>query len=148
MWSNVKGTEGDDRVRERIETWGFWGKMVNQGATVVKCDNTKEGAHNIIRMLLDKREVALQMQVELAANGGDIPATSAGRQVNATLDNVAANLIKEIRALRLNHNLEQESLRRQVAELQETVRQLRGQQTTLKGSRVSEPVHIFQRFTV
>lgn len=138
MWGNVQGTIGHDRVRERVKNWGFWGKMVDKGAIVAKCDNTPEGARNIIKMLLGKREVALKMQVELKENGGDIPGTSAGKQLHATLEGVTSKLIDEIRQLRVNHALQQDLLRQQVQELQETLRQLRSQQTTLKTSKVSK----------
>lgn len=80
FWRDVDDKTGEKRVQERQNSSDFWGKMVGDGAKIMKHDNTAGSARRIVATLVKNAStVVLQMQQELAQNDGKVIYTSAGR---------------------------------------------------------------------
>ena len=100
MWSEVRDElEGQSRVQQRKASNDFWGNMVNHGAKVVRHDNTKTSAINIVKMLIHKQVVTLQMQDELRTGGGRVSATAAGQQLHEDLGATSQKLLTQLQSV-------------------------------------------------
>ncbi|CAO2658508.1 Nn.00g062310.m01.CDS01 [Neocucurbitaria sp. VM-36] len=134
MWSDLESEAvGMERMRERVREVSFWGAMVDKGAQVVKHDNTPRSARNIIKMLVNKRAIPLQMQQELVQNGGMIGQTSAGRQLDQDLGEVSARFQKDIDELKRERVQNAEEMR----ELREQLERTRREREELRKSKAS-----------
>ena len=141
MWSDLESEAiGMDRMRERVREMSFWGAMVDKGAQVVKHDNTARSARNIIKMLVNKRAVPLQMQQELVQNGGMIGQTSAGRQLDQDLSEVSARFQRDIEELKRERVQNAEEMR----ELREQLERTRREREELRKSKVSSQRFVCQ----
>lgn len=138
MWSELKDeTLGHIRVEERANSNDFWGDMLNNGAELVRHDNSKQSATNIIRKLLTKKKRALQMQKELADNNGHLFATSAAQQLHTDLGTLSEKEMNELRRLR-SSNEDNAELRREIAEMRQKLEQYENQKDKLR-NKVSSP---------
>ena len=64
----------------------FWGGMVKKGSHVVRFENSKESALEILRPLVEQnKEVTLQIQQEMAVEKRSLANTSAGEHLNQEL---------------------------------------------------------------
>lgn len=134
MWNALENEQiGQARMTERMREMSFWGSMVDKGAQVVKHDNTPRSARNIIKMLVDKQAIPLQMQKELVQNGGRIGDTSAGRQLDADLGETSAKFAREIEELKRERIQSAAEMR----ELREQLDETRKEREKLRKSRVS-----------
>jgi hypothetical protein len=138
MWSDLEsGRVGQARMEERVRATSAWGAMVNNGAQVVKHDNTPRSAHNIIQKLVNKQVKPLQMQQGLVQNGGMIAQTSAGRQleadIDADIDADSARIRKDIEELQRDKVQRAEEMR----ELREQLEAAREEREVLRKSKVS-----------
>jgi hypothetical protein len=133
MWSAIESEEiGNERMTERAREMSFWGAMVEQGARVTKHDNTPQSAQEILRMLIHKQVVPLQMQEELARNGGSIGETSAGQQLDADLGAKCARFAKELEGLK-RESIENEA---EIMELKGRVEDVERERGELRESKV------------
>ncbi|KAI1171836.1 P-loop containing nucleoside triphosphate hydrolase protein [Nemania sp. FL0916] len=92
--------DGEDKIREnRVKELesedGFWGSMMKAGARHEKLRNTKEDGIRVIRSLLMKDTVELQLQSELR-QGKSLIDTTAGQTVNEEMENLKAAHAKEL----------------------------------------------------
>jgi hypothetical protein len=138
MWNSVESEQiGQDRMTERMRETSFWGAMVDQGAQVIKHDNTPRSARDIIKMLINKQCVPLQMQEELLQNGGRIGGTSAGQQLDAYLEETNAKLTRQLEELK--KDLKQDAAEKD--ELRKQLEETRRERERLQESTVSLSFH-------
>ncbi|KAI9787690.1 MAG: hypothetical protein M1839_000221 [Geoglossum umbratile] len=129
MWNQIQSDAlGERRAQERIDNTEFWGDMVEKGAKVIRHDDNKNSAHNIIKKLIHySSPVELQIQTELANNGGHVGMTSAGRQLDEDLSELVQALKREIQELQA----ERIYARQEMQELQSRLEKFEGQRSKL-----------------
>jgi hypothetical protein len=141
MWADLKDkSQGESRVEQRVNSEDFWANMVDHGAMVYNHQNTKASAHTIIRKLLYKSKVVLQMQDELDKNNGRLQYTSAAQQLDSDLGRASAKereklneVLQELQTARYDRL----ALQKELAQLQAKLSQLEQQRTTLQTANVS-----------
>jgi hypothetical protein len=91
-WTNLETgvtmseSTGQARVKELIETQGFWGGMVERGSRVVKHDGTKGGALKIVSDIIDRKvRVVLDIQRQLIDQHRDLNDTDAAQALQSEL---------------------------------------------------------------
>ncbi|RYP67360.1 hypothetical protein DL769_005790 [Monosporascus sp. CRB-8-3] len=116
MWNQISDyTLGQDRETERKNRPDVWGDMVSRGAEVVRHDDNKGSAVNIIKKLMNfSTPIELQIQRELVDHGGRVSLTSAGKQLDEDLGELIATLKQEIESLKK----ERDATRDEITELQ------------------------------
>ncbi|KAJ5081176.1 p-loop containing nucleoside triphosphate hydrolase protein [Penicillium angulare] len=137
MWSDLRDESiGIERVEERRREADFWGRMVEDGATTVRHDNSYESARRIIRMVLANNSgpIVLQIQRELAQNDGRLAATSAGRQLGLDLREEVKALKAEIEKLKRSPD---QGLRLEIQELREEMAEKNYEQERLSERRIN-----------
>ncbi|KAH7310818.1 hypothetical protein B0I35DRAFT_378645 [Stachybotrys elegans] len=97
MWTSREDAER--KIEQRKNRTDIWGDMVQQGATPVAYDNTREGALTIIRALMEHQPGKLLIQEELAS-GKSLLETSAGRELEKQKGEDIAKLREELRDLK------------------------------------------------
>lgn len=118
MWSDAM--QAERRQAQRIARDDIWGDMVKRGARVVAYDDTWECATEIVRSLVKfNGPVDLLIQRELAANGGKLEDTSAGRQLDKQKGEEIMKLKNDIRTLQS----EGEATAAEIRELQDKIYQ-------------------------
>ena len=124
MWSGVPPDVGNARESELSSN--FFKLATNKGAQMVRHYDTAQSAHGIIRMIVAKRPVVLQIQRELVDEHKDIVNTTAGEAVRGELN-------EQIR----RHQVELEDIRGEMTQAlrekdEETVRELQGERRKLQ----------------
>jgi hypothetical protein len=138
MWGNLlNDAKGVQQQEDRIKNMAIWGDMVKHGACVVRHEDTVESAMNIVEMVMDFPPVALQLQQELEKSGGNLAATSAGRQLDEDLGEVVQKLSAELEALRKDRDASREERE----QLQSQLIQLREQRYSVRHAVVSFHLH-------
>ena len=122
--------------KERIRDGDFWGKMLSHGATAVRHMNTEASAHGIIRKLLSKQPVALQLQEELHNNGGALRRTQAGVQLHSDLDEVSKKLLAEMEQTRRDNALSKQEMQDEIRELSVKLQEMQDQKRELESKQV------------
>ena len=84
MWGKVTPEVGEARKRELANS--FFKHALDNGAQLLAHDDTAESAHSIIRAILDKQQVTLQIQKEIVQQGKMIEETAAGKELRRELD--------------------------------------------------------------
>ena len=124
MWSDLANrSTGERQVQQRKEL--FWPDMIEGGSQVMNHDNTEDSAISIIRKLVDKGKVELQMQIELARNRGMLSATAAGQQMHSDLEASCRMLASKLAKMTAELQKSNEMWRRANEEKQEEINELR-----------------------
>lgn len=97
MWTSRSDVE--KKIAQRAGRMDIWGDMVRGGAKAIPYDNTRKGALEIIRMLMNNRPGELLIQKELAS-GKTLEQTSAGRELEKQKGEDIAKLTKELQELK------------------------------------------------
>ncbi|KAL8738936.1 MAG: hypothetical protein Q9181_000348 [Wetmoreana brouardii] len=138
MWSELSSsTDGRSRIESRKES--YWDDMIAGGAKVEDHDNTQVKAIEIIKHLIDKSTIVLQLQRELRETNGIIGHTSAGRQLLNDMGEDHQKVMQELEELRnevMRGNATKEELRQEIQELEEQRAKNEEQQEKLKRSKV------------
>ena len=141
MWSELRDElEGQSRVQQRKASNDFWGNMVDQGAKVVRHDNTKTSAINIVKMLIHKKVVTLQMQDELQTGGGRVSATAAGQQLHEDLGATSQKLLAQLQSVQAQldrSHQANEDLQAKLSDLEARFATIVAQQEQIENQRVS-----------
>ncbi len=88
----------------------FWGGMVEKGSRVLRFQNSRESAFEILRPLIKRaREMTLQIQQEMAVENRSLAKTSAGEQLNKQLLELEQKLEQQL----LKHKKEIEDAKSQ-----------------------------------
>ena len=106
MWDDLKNPNDKFayRMEGRLEKGEVWHDMVSNGATVVRHQNSRQSAHDIIRIILEKSRtekggVRLQLQEELESSKGHMGNTTVGRETKKTIQDDIERLNLELRQL-------------------------------------------------
>lgn len=99
MWGTVTAEDGNAREQELATKDIFFKPILDQQAKMLRHDNTKQSAHQIIQNLVDKEPVVLQIQRELG-EGMDITQTAAYKQLDKEMSELCARHRNELEALR------------------------------------------------
>lgn len=83
MWDAVERALGEEREKELCAA--FWQPMIAAGATVVRHDGSEASARAIVRRLVNRTPVVLQLQDELVNGKMQLSETEAGKEVGAEL---------------------------------------------------------------
>ena len=141
MWSELRDElEGQSRVQQRKASNDFWGNMVDQGAKVVRHDNTKTSAINIVKMLIHKQVVTLQMQDELQTGGGRVSATAASQQLHEDLGATSQKLLAQLQSVQAQldrSHKANEDLQAKLSDLEARFATIVAQQEQIENQRVS-----------
>ena len=141
MWSELRDeSEGQSRVQQRKAAPDFWGQMIDHGAQVVKHHNTAASAISIIRSLINRNTVTLQMQDELQQSDGRLSATSAGQQLHSDLGDTSKKVLAQLEGMQVElrqANQDNASLREEIHELEERLKDLSEQRDKVGNERVS-----------
>lgn len=151
MWSKLKNrSEGVERVRQRKESKDFWASLVDHGAELVEHQDTSESAINLIRKLVNKSKVTLQLQEELAEQGGHVFDTSAGQQLFQDLGQSSAReneklkqIHEEMKLMRASNEKMREvneQYMREISELKDKISTLQQQRNKLETKKVSHTI--------
>ena len=84
MWGEVSPDVGESREKE-LST-NFFKSAIDKGARMARHHNTKESAHGIIKMVMERPPAVLQIQRELVNEHKEITQTSAGEIINRELN--------------------------------------------------------------
>ena len=99
MWSRVEPEVGEAREVELRTEDIFFKPALVRGTNMARHENTKLSAEAIIRLLIDKPPLPLQIQEELVVQRKDIADTTAGRELNQELNNEIKKHREDIRTL-------------------------------------------------
>ncbi|CAE6519813.1 unnamed protein product [Rhizoctonia solani] len=101
MWSDPPTPQQIDRETELRTHVDFFQPAIEQGATMIRrTHKNTESAHDIIRMLLKKDPIAMQVQKELVDEGKVLADTGAGREVEHELNMAAEKHKAEMKELK------------------------------------------------
>jgi hypothetical protein len=145
MWSKIKDrSDGEKRVEERTASGDFWANLTRHGAVVMEHEDTKQSAHRLIRALMNKRKMPLQLQQELDDNEGWLSGTTAAQQLHADLGTVSAveseklnKVLQELSSMKRERAEERRAYTEQIEALQVKIENLRGQRERLENEQVS-----------
>lgn len=98
MWDTVTPEVGNSRYRELATKDIFFKPVLEKGAKMMRHDNTRESALEIIRNLVDKPPVVLRIQRELGG-GVDIMQTSVYKQIRELMSELVAQRQKKLDTL-------------------------------------------------
>lgn len=145
MWSELQSEQaGVSRMNQRMISNDFWGSMVSHGAKVFRHENAQWSAQTIVRALMHKSRIPLQMQEELQRTDGRLSETSAGQQLNTDLSESSKKVLDQLEKLLVNERQNNVSLREEVKELRGKLEDLLAQQSKLQNTRVSPDFHLCQ----
>lgn len=122
MWDTVTQEVGNSRESELATKDIFFKPVLEKGARMMRHNNTRESALAIIRALVDKPPVVLQIQRELGG-GADIMQTSVYKQIRELMLEVVVQRKKKLDTLiEEMAEVEQDRDEETQEELQEEVR--------------------------
>lgn len=98
MWDTVTAEVGNSRDRELATKDIFFKPVLEKGARMMRHNNTRESALEIIRNLVDKSPVVLRIQRELGG-GVDIMQTSVYKQIRELMSELVAQRQKKLDTL-------------------------------------------------
>ncbi|KAH7913200.1 P-loop containing nucleoside triphosphate hydrolase protein [Hygrophoropsis aurantiaca] len=133
MWSEVKLELGEAREAELAGKDKFFKPVLEKGARMLRHDGTKEGAHRILRHLINQQPATLQIQDELVNKHLDIAHTGAGAELTRALQFQAdrhseelVNLRAEMeKALKAKDEETREELREEVEQKHQEIMRIR-----------------------
>ena len=131
MWGRVTPEVGGSREEELASN--FFKPGLDKGAVLRRHDNTADSAHSIIREILGKEPVTLQIQQEIADQWKRIEETAAGKELLRELDEHVDKRLRQLRELQemLNQTKADDEVTRR--ELRQEVLRLREELATLSG---------------
>ena len=99
MWGAVTAEDGNDREHELASKDIFFKPILDKHAKMLRHNNTKQSAHQIIQNFVEKDPVVLQIQRELG-EGMDITQTAAYKQLDKEMSELCERHQKELEALK------------------------------------------------
>ena len=123
--------------KRQMTSGGIWSTTAQK---VVRHDNTKASAINIVKMLIHKQVVTLQMQDELRTSGGRVSATAAGQQLHEDLGAASQKLLAQLQSVQAQldrSHKANEDLQAKLSDLEGKFATIVAQQELLENQRVS-----------
>ncbi|EJD50969.1 P-loop containing nucleoside triphosphate hydrolase protein [Auricularia subglabra TFB-10046 SS5] len=138
MWDLVSRSHAEQREAELKAD--FWKDMISSGSSAVRHDNTAASALAVVRPMLGRQGVAVQLQRELAS-GKQLQDTASGGQLN-----------KELRQLQEMHRLEMAALKEEMelasgAKLRQIENELKEESNLLKKAQQEQTRLLTERST-
>ncbi|KAK0711821.1 P-loop containing nucleoside triphosphate hydrolase protein [Lasiosphaeris hirsuta] len=106
MWDDLRNDDDrfTKRMQARLEDGEVWSEMYSKGATVLRHDNNKRSAHDIVRRIIQMSKaenggVQLQLQKELADVKGKVSRTTVGKEVKRDLKSKLQMLNNDLKDL-------------------------------------------------
>lgn len=156
FWSEVKLPIAELRENElRTSTDpDYWAEMIEEGARMVRYDNTQAGAKAIVLDMVSRGRINLQIQTEMCDRGLSLADTQAGVALNNELAQLAkqhaeelAKVQKEMQAaIEAQDTKMHSALKRQSTKYEEKVNEMHAQQEVLKADRRNEMRALEQEF--
>ena len=100
MWGEVNPQVGEEREAELMGNDIFFKPAIEKHTRIVRHENTVPSAKHIIRLILGRNPLPLQIQRELVDEGKDITQTHSGRELNRELDAKVREHMDEIQILK------------------------------------------------
>ena len=100
MWSEVTPERGAAREDELRTSDILFKPALDNGATMVRHDNTLDSARAILRNIINNQPKTLRIQRELVDEGKDVAETAAGEELNGELVAMQKKYMKEIAEIR------------------------------------------------
>lgn len=98
MWDTVTPEVGNARDQELATKDIFFKPVLEKGARMMRHNNTRESALEIIRNIVDKSPVVLRIQRELGG-GGDIMQTTVYKQIRELMSELVGQRQKKLNTL-------------------------------------------------
>lgn len=154
FWGKVTPEEGAHRENQLRTKPEFWGEMVEEGARMARFENNKASGLTLVKSLLKKGRVSLQIQKEMCDEGIPLAQTQAGEQVNEELAEMARRHAEEMQrlqselqdALKAQDVKMQTTLKRELTKSERKMQQMQAQQEALKEDRRNEIRVLEQEF--
>ncbi|PPQ95244.1 hypothetical protein CVT26_014935 [Gymnopilus dilepis] len=99
MWGEVDKKVGEAREHELATQDMFFKPVLDKGGRLMRHDNTRESANNILRQIFKNHPLTLQIQTELIDQKKDISETAAGEELNRELAKQLKKHQEEMRSL-------------------------------------------------
>jgi len=99
MWGEVDPIVGEARENELKHDEDFFKPILEGGALMIRHNNTRTSAHNILRHILKNHPLPLQVQRELVDEKKDISKTTAGTELSRELMDQITAYKKEMELL-------------------------------------------------
>jgi hypothetical protein len=84
FWDSVSSSDGNARVKQLEEDRVMWGRMVQAGSRVVKLQNDRESALEVLASVSPDVKMVLQAQREMVDEGKSAQETAAGKLTAST----------------------------------------------------------------
>lgn len=97
MWGKVTSEVGIDREEELASN--FFKPALDNGTQLLRHSDTIESAHDVIRIVLQNQQVALQIQEEMVGHRRRVSETAAGKELRRELDEQAGKHLVQLREL-------------------------------------------------
>lgn len=97
MWGKVTQEVGISREQELASS--FFSPALDNGARLLRHDDTIESAHEVIRTVLENQRVTLQIQEEMVDYWKQVGETAAGKVLRKELDEQAGKRLTQLREL-------------------------------------------------
>ena len=135
MWGKVALEVGIAREQELAES--FFKPALDNGARLLRHNTTAESTHEVIRTILENRQVTLQIQEEMIDHWKRVSETAAGRELRRELDEHTGKRLAQLRELQEMLNQTEASDGETREELDEEISKLREELAVL--GRMSGP---------
>ncbi|KAK0665352.1 P-loop containing nucleoside triphosphate hydrolase protein [Cercophora samala] len=130
LWDKSNPQDAARKIAQRSANRDIWGDMVQGGAITVPYDNTRQGALNIVRILMNFAAAPILIQKELAA-GKKLDETAAGKELDKQKGEEIAKLKEKMQDLQSD----KEATAAEVKALRDKIAQ-REQEITAAGQRL------------
>jgi hypothetical protein len=98
MWSLVNPKEGETREQD-IRAERFFKTALDNGANLLRHDNTRESAHRILRTIFKNHWMPLKIQRELVEDQSQLEDTTAGKELLSQMNTEVGHLENEPRKI-------------------------------------------------
>jgi len=105
FWDQVDHAIGERRERELKSEWDYWGEMMNRGSKVLRHDQGKRSAKEIIKYVMDQqrstvRATPLAIQHEMMVERKPLSQTGAGAEMMSQLEKQRIEYERKLQELR------------------------------------------------
>ncbi|KAI0543511.1 P-loop containing nucleoside triphosphate hydrolase protein [Xylaria curta] len=123
MWDITEHAIAESRERQLKETKDYWGSMVTKGSQVIRHNNTRQSAFDLIEIFMKgDSKIVLSIQSEMVDDHKPLERTEAGNDVKKLLAEQDANLRRDIQQVESELR---EALRKKDEELAEAMREVK-----------------------
>lgn len=100
MWGDVEKETGEAREAELAESDRFFKPVLDKGARMMRHENTRDSAHDILRRIIQNYPIALKIQREMVDEKKDVSRTVAADELQKEVMVQTRQYRNELRALK------------------------------------------------